>query len=130
MYILRIIFAIFILLHGLVHLLYAGQSQRLFELQPGMVWPDGSWAFYRLAGVKVTRILACFSCTLCALGFVAGGISIMAGQAWWRPMIAVTAIFSNVVFILFRDGTTKKLPDKGMIGIIISIAILVTVYIF
>jgi hypothetical protein len=125
----RIIFAIFILLHGLVHLLYAGQSQRLFKLQPGMAWPDGSWAFCRLAGVKVTRMLACYSCALCALGFVAGGISIMAGQARWRPMVTVTAIFSALIFILFWDGKTKKLPDKGMIGIIISIAILVTAYI-
>jgi hypothetical protein len=30
---------IFFLLHGLVHLLYAGQSLRFFELRPGMTWP-------------------------------------------------------------------------------------------
>ena len=34
---LTILFGIFLILHGLVHLLYAGQSSRLFELQPGMV---------------------------------------------------------------------------------------------
>ncbi len=36
---LRFIAGAFIVLHGLVHLLYAGQSRRLFELRPGMVWP-------------------------------------------------------------------------------------------
>jgi len=36
---LTIILGIFCILHGLVHLLYAGQSRRLFELRPGMVWP-------------------------------------------------------------------------------------------
>ena len=45
-----VIFGVFLMLHGLVHLLYLGQSQRFFELQPGMTWPDGpgrsrdSWA--------------------------------------------------------------------------------------
>jgi hypothetical protein len=29
-----IIFGVFIVLHGLIHLLYFGQSRRLFELQP------------------------------------------------------------------------------------------------
>jgi hypothetical protein len=39
---LKVIFGIFIILHGLVHMLYFGQSQKLFELQAGMTLPDGS----------------------------------------------------------------------------------------
>ena len=35
----RFVFGVFIVLHGLVHLLYFGQSARYFELKPGMVWP-------------------------------------------------------------------------------------------
>lgn len=42
---LRIIVGVFIVLHGLVRLLYFGQSQRFFKLKPGLVWPDGSWGF-------------------------------------------------------------------------------------
>jgi hypothetical protein len=34
---LRFIIGVFIVLHGLVHLLYFGHSRRLFELQPGML---------------------------------------------------------------------------------------------
>jgi len=45
---LRLIIGVFIVLHGLVHLLYFGQSWRFFELQPEMVWPEDSWAFSRL----------------------------------------------------------------------------------
>ncbi len=41
----RIIAGILFLLHGLVHLLYFGQSLRFFELQPDMIWPDNSWLF-------------------------------------------------------------------------------------
>ena len=49
---------IFLILHGLVHLLYFGQSQRYFELQPGLAWPNGSWVFSRWLGDDPARWLA------------------------------------------------------------------------
>lgn len=64
---------IFIVLHGLVHLLYFGQSRRLFELRPGMDWPDGSWLFSRLFSDETTRTLASVSYIIAAIGFVVGG---------------------------------------------------------
>ncbi len=126
---LRFVFGLFIVLHGLVHLLYFGQSWRLFELQPGMVWPEGSWAFSKLLGNGATRLLASISCLLAAIGFVAGGIGILLRQAWWRPVVVVSAAFSAVIFILFWDGERQKLDNKGGIGLLINIAILVAVLI-
>jgi hypothetical protein len=125
----RIILGVFIVLHGLVHLLYFGQSARYFELQPEMVWPDGSWAFSRLLGDKATRILASISCVLAAIGFVAGGTGILVRQAWWRPVVVASAAFSAVIIILFWDGVVQKLDDKGLIGLLINIAILVALLI-
>jgi len=120
----RIIFGVFIVLHGLVHLLYFGQSRRLFELQPGMVWPDGSWAFSKLLGDEATRLLASISCVLAAIGFVAGGIGILVSQAWWRSVVVGSAAFSAVIIILFWDGKVQKLADKGGIALLINLAIL------
>jgi hypothetical protein len=125
----RIILGVFIVLHGLVHLLYFGQSARYFELQPGMVWPDGSWAFSRLLGDEATRILASISCVLAAIGFVAGGIGILVRQAWWRPVVVGSAAFSAVIIVLFWDGVVQNLDDKGLIGFLINIAILVALLI-
>ena len=79
---LSLVVGIFIVLHSLVHLLYFGQSARLFELQPGMVGPAGSWAFTRLFGDEVTRRLVSIACVLVTIGFVAGGIGIFVTQAW------------------------------------------------
>jgi hypothetical protein len=124
---LRFIVGVFIVLHGLVHLLYFGQSQRLFELQPGMVWPDGSWAFSRLIGDERTRLLASASCVLAAIGFVAGGAGILAGQAWWRPPVVGSAAFFAVMLILLWDGQMQSLDDKGGVGLLINLAILVAV---
>ena len=126
---LRFIVGAFVVLHGLVHLLYFGQSRRLFELQPGMVWPDGSWAFSKLLGDEVTRILASIFCILAAIGFVAGGAAILAGQAWWRPVVVGTAAFSAVGFVLFWDGKMQRLHDQGGISVLINLTILVGVLI-
>lgn len=117
--------SIFMILHGLVHGLYFGQSARLFELQPGMVWPDGSWTFSKIFGEKPLRALASLLFLLAGLGFIAGGIFALAGQAVWRPVVMVSCLYSSLIYILFWDGKFKKLHDKGGIGIFINIAILV-----
>lgn len=126
---LMFIVGVFLVLHGLVHLLYFGQSRRFFELQPGMVWPDGSWAFARLLGEDATRWLAGLACILAALGFVAGGAAIFAGQSWWRPLVVGAAAFSAAIFVLAWDGGFQRLADKGAIAILINLTILLAVLI-
>ena len=124
---LRFIVGAFIVLHGLVHLLYFAQSRRVFELQPGMTWPDGSWAFSRLLGDEATRLLASIACVLAAIGFVVGGTVILLGQAWWRLVVVGAAVFSAAVFFLLWNGKTQKLAEQGAIAILINLAILVYV---
>ena len=126
---LKLIVGIFIVLHGLVHLFYFGQSQRLFELQPGMVWPDGSWALSKLTKKETIRLLASITCILSTIGFVVGGAAILLSQGWWTPVVIGSAAFSAGIFLLFWDGDRHKLADKGLIGILINIAILVAVLI-
>jgi uncharacterized membrane protein YphA (DoxX/SURF4 family) len=118
---------VFMVLHGLVHLLYLGQSARYFELQPGMLWPDGAWAFSKLLGDETARLLANVLLALAAIGFVAGGAGVFVKQAWWRPAVVGTALFSAAIFTLFWDGGLQRLDDKGAIGILINLAILVAV---
>jgi hypothetical protein len=126
----RILFGTFIVLHGLVHMLYFGQSARYFELQPGMVWPDGSWVFARFLGEGGTRNLASTLLVLAAGGFVFAGIGIFVKQAWWRPMVVSVAAFSTVIYILLWDGVMQSVDNKGGIGILINLAILAAVLIF
>jgi len=126
----RLIVGFFFILHGLVHLLYGGQSLRIFQLQPGMVWPDGSWAFSRILGDGAARLLATSCLALAAIGFVAGGVGIFAGQAWWRPIVVGTATFSALIFLLFWDGGWQNLDDKGAFALLINAAILTAVLIF
>lgn len=125
-----IFFGIFIVLHGLVHLLYFGQSARYFELQPGMLWPNGSWAFSRLLSDAGSRNLVSVFLVLAAAVFVSSGIGVFARQAWWRPMAMSAAIFSSLIYLLFWDGGWNHLANKGGVGILINLAILAALLIF
>jgi len=123
----RIVLGIFVVLHGLVHLLYFGHSRRFFELQPGLSWPDGSWAFGWLPGVDAARWLAGGACVLASLGFVACGVAGLAGWTWWRPVIVGAAAFSTAIWLLFWDGTMQRLAEQGLVAIVINAAILFAV---
>ena len=120
----QIILAIFFILHGLVHLLYAGQSGRFFELRPGMTWPNSAWVFSTLLGDPPTRRLVTVSLALAALGFFTGSLGLFFHLDWWRLAAVGAAGFSCVLFILFWDGKSLALPEQGGIGLLISLAIL------
>jgi len=66
---------------------------------------------------------------LAALGFVVGGIGGFMSQVWWLPTVVASATFSTIIYILFWDGKMQKLHDKGGIGILINIAILIALLI-
>jgi hypothetical protein len=125
----KFIFGALIVLHGLVHLLYFGQSAKYFELKPGMVWPDRSWGFSRLLGDEAARNLASILLLLAAIGLVIAGVGIFVGQAWWRPVVVGVAAYSSVVFILFWNGRMQNLDGQGGIGLLIDMAILFSVLI-
>ena len=117
--------AIFLILHGLVHLLYLGQSMKWYELGKGMTWPENSWAFSRLFGNEVTRTIASTSCIIAALVFVVGGICIFAKQPAWLWITVGAAAFSSLLVILMWDGKMKKLANKGLFAILINAAIVI-----
>ncbi len=125
----RYLFGAFIVLHGLVHLLYWGQSARHFELKPGMIWPDGSWAFSGLVGDEAARNLASVLLILAAAGLIAGGIGILVSQPWWRPVVVSVALFSSIVYILLWNGRMQNLDGQGAVGLLIDLAILLAVLI-
>ena len=127
---LRFIIGVFMVLHGLVHLFYFGQSRRLFELQADMVWPDGAWAFSKYLGNENTRTLANILLVLAALAFVVGGAAILANQDWWRMIVISAAIFSTIIYFVLWNGRFENLANNGWVGIFINLVILTTMLLF
>jgi hypothetical protein len=120
---------IILILHALVHLLYAGQALRFFELRPSLVWPDGSWLFSRLLGDPATRWLAAVFLALVSLGFLAAALGLFFGAGWARPVTLSAAGFSVLIYLLLWDGNFHALPDQGGVGILISLGIFVAVWV-
>lgn len=125
----RFILGVFFVLHGLVHLLYFGQSRGLFELKPGMLWPEGSWALSGLLGDEATKSVASIACVVAALGFVAAGTALLFGQGWWRPAAVSAAALSSLVLVLLWNGRMQGLDGQGAIAVLINTAILVALLI-
>ena len=126
----RIIMGIFILLHGLVHLWYVVLAQQLVEFQAAMGWTGESWLLTSPLGDAATRTLATVLYILSTLGFLAGGVGLLAQQDWWRPVVIGSAAFSTVVVVLFWDGGTQMLVEKGLLGFLINAALLVWLLLF
>ncbi len=124
---LHIIAGIFFILHALVHLLYAGQAMRIFELRPGLTWPDGAWLFSRLLGDPSTRWLAAVSLAFAAPGFLAAGLGQFFGAGWARTVTLGAAALSVLIYLLFWNGKFHALPDQGGIGLLISLGVMVVV---
>jgi hypothetical protein len=116
---------IFIGLHGLVHLWYLTLSQGLVEFQAEMGWTGQSWLFSTFLGHSALRWLATALYAVATLGFLAGGLGLVAQQEWWEPITIAAASISAVTIVLFWDGGTQMLVQKGLIGLLIDIIILV-----
>ena len=123
------ILGLFLVLHGLVHLLYFGLSRKLFELdRPLTGWPEHSWVLTHLADASTTRLIASVLYALAVLTFSVAGVAVLTHAGWWRVALIGAAVFSSVTIFLFWDGQFQRLPDKGFIGLLINVALLVVVF--
>jgi len=119
------VLGIFLILHGLVHFLYAGHSIRLFTLQPGMIWPDASWAFSKNMRTRRLRTFCGMLCLLAGVVFIISGVGCLFDSTWWGSWAIAAAIFSVTVYLLMWNGRVQKLHDQGGIGILINILVMI-----
>lgn len=122
----RILFGLFLAAHGLVHAMYVGQALRVFEVKPGMMWPDGSWALAGLLGNPGVRWLVAAIFSLIAAAFVVSGVALIARQAWWGQVAAATAVVSTITLLLAWNGQLRGLDAQGLYAVVINVVVVVT----
>lgn len=122
---LRFLFSLFIILHGLVHLWYFALSQRLVEFQPDMGWTGRSWLLSNSLADATIRSAANVLFILAAVAFVIAGIALFFQASWAWPLLAGSAVFSSVIILIFWDGSLQMAVQKGLLGLLINIGILV-----
>lgn len=120
---LRFLFGLFIILHGLVHLWYFTLSQGLVEFKPEVGSTGRSWLIAGLLGDSTTWLLGSILLVLSVIAFVISGIAVFARAAWWWPVLLGSAVFSSVSLLLFWDENIQLIVQKGLIGFPISLAV-------
>lgn len=120
-----ILFGVFLVAHGLVYAMYAAHAMRLFELKPGMTWPDASWALSGLIGDSAVRWLVVVLFLLVAAGFAVSGAALMFRQSWWEVLAAAAAVVSTLLLLLVWDGRLQGLSEQGLYAILINAGIAV-----
>ena len=119
----KFLIGLFVALHGLVHLWYVVLSQGLVEFRPEMGWTGRSWILTNLIGSPITRLLAGMLYGLAAVALVTGSISIFSRSNWGQPVLVGSAVLSATIILLFWDGSLERIVEKGLLGFLISIAI-------
>jgi hypothetical protein len=122
---LRFLIGVFIILHGLVHLWFFTLSQGIVKFQPEMGWTGRSWILTNFLGDSTTRSLASVFYVLATIGLVASGAGILLGVEWWRTVLVASGLFSLVIIFLLWDGSMQLIIQKGLIGFLINVVILI-----
>lgn len=121
----RIIPGIFIILHGLVHIWYVVLSFNLVAFQPDMGWTGNSWLFSFPKSSKGLRVVAGILFIICTILFVVSGITILANLSDKNSLLLIAAILSTLTLVVFWDGKTSMIVQKGIIGVIINLVIII-----
>jgi len=63
-----------------------------------------------------------------ALAFVVSGIVFLAKTSWAQPMIFSSAVFSSLILLLFWDCTLEYIVQKGIIGLLSNIVVILLIF--
>jgi hypothetical protein len=124
---LHLCIGIFIILHGLVHMLYFGQSGGYFKLKPGMLWPCESWAYKIISGEKACKRITGFLLLISTLGFIVSGVFFLTGSSRWVLFLEIAVVTSILTFVSGWIGKMHKLHDQGLIGILIDLGLVILI---
>lgn len=120
---------VFLALHGLVHGWYVVLSQGWVEVEDAMGWNGQSWLLSAVLPEGVVLNLASVLYVVVAAGFVAGGIGVVLDTDWWPTVLAGAAILSTVVIVVMWDGQPTQLVEKGLLGVLINVVVLVWLFV-
>ena len=121
---------IFLLLHGLVHMWYVTLSQGWVEFQSNMGWTGKSWLLTNLFGNDMTRVIATILYGLSTATFLLAGSGMLAKQEWSRLWMIIASVISTITILVFWDGSLNMPVEKGALGLMINIGILIAILLF
>jgi hypothetical protein len=110
----RIIIAIVLMIHGLIHLLGFVVPWRLATVD-GLTYKTTVLAGRFDVGERGTRVIGLLW-LVAAVGFVAAGIAVLTLHPWWPALLLIIALFSLIITLLGWP--------EAQIGVLINLIIL------
>ncbi len=118
---LLILYALILLVHGLLFVLYGSFAKE---------WWPRSWLLAGRLDPGMLRVLVLTVLSSCAFLFSIAALGLVMGQPWFRDWLTAGGILSTLSMLTFWDGQFNALDEKGLVGILINIALLIAVYVF
>lgn len=112
--------AVFLALHGLVHLWYVVLSQGWVTVEEQMGWTGHSWLLSGTLSADAVLTLATAVYVAVTLGFVAGGVGFYLGSDWAGPVLVGTAVLSTLMLVAMWNGEVELLVEQGLLGVLIN----------
>lgn len=120
----HILSGIFLFLHGLVHFWYVTLSMGWVSFQEDMGWTGQSWLLSGWLGENTARYLAAAGYALAGVLFAAAGVFVWMNSESAGKWLVPAAVLSTGMIVLFWDGQLSLLVEKGLLGMVISLAVL------
>ncbi len=79
--------------------------------------------FSRFVGEPLTRPLASALYLVAGSALVASDVGMITQAGWAQSLLMISAGFSAVVILLFWDGGSGMLVQKGLLGLLINLGI-------
>lgn len=124
------IYTIFVFLHGLVHMVYVAFARGWMTPETGEDWTGKSWLMSGWLDEQGVRNVGTVLIVVVMLLFIITAIGLGLRQGWSLNWLAASAILSSLALIAVWDGQLKALTEKGLIGVLINIALLIGLYVF
>ena len=120
----NILSGIFLILHGLVHFWYVTLSQGWVEFQADMGWTGQSWLVSAFLPQSASSFAATILYALGGMALAASGVGLLAQSEWTRLLLLSSAGISTATILIFWDGSTEMLVQKGFLGLLINLVII------
>lgn len=120
----NILLGSFFILHGLVHVWYVTLIQGWVTLEAEMGWTGSSWLLGDILDSPILSTLTTSLLALSALGFVSSGIGLLGETAWTRTLLWISSLLSALTLLVIWDGGLEKIVEKGLIGLLINLVVI------
>lgn len=120
----NVLFSIFLILHGLVHLWYFTLAAKLVEFKAEMGWDISASMISRILSQSSASNIAMISYPIIAFTFVVVGVLWNFNEDLSKNLLVVISIVSSIFIILFWDGSFDKVVENGLVGLIANFIVL------